>query len=773
MNSTFPRPLCVAVVALAAVVLFVEAARADFGFPPPDSLGTAQGILRAIVVTLVVELAIVIYACRRYHWSLARFLMAGIVGNLVSLPGVWIVSTVGFFLLGPIGFAVFVLAELGAVACESVFYVWIGRQPFRSCLCLALVANAVTMGLGLIDHAVHFRGKSGPPKKWTVERTEYHDPPQQPEDVLTDDTLDEKNPVFDEHLVDSRPLGDWEVNASAAVIRLDCPPIKPDVEQSLLVLHRSYQDAIREAPRGRGVLPSANLLDGAAKQFDDGLYAAVDLACYRGDLSFSRAAPDVVESMFTELPVGSPGRPFLAAALELAGRAMPLEAEEERKKQSHLERFEADRARSKPIGFYQWTPDLEEVWRFYRLLQTEFGENQLDICQDVATVLQSESQLLTEYRAINAFYGRLSNPHIALSADALIEVDVDLQTLARRHGVRHPAVSIFPPSTSRETELFEQLFPMGVPPGTNLMTTLIRRIRSGEMDLEPRESDGWYQYQVYALETMLLPTRGQEAEKLQLTAGYKKRLVEAFKALMTKRRETHVRQLVVAESPMAAPLRTGEVQPRLRIEPCPTFYLRTARAYAFVENLLLSTVGREQLAKLRGLRQGGSRESNLGEELEATRLRFYGFYLVSCEDIGMKPQFAKDELIDQGVAKNVALQWLNDLEKNGDLACDTRVAVPIHVDARGTRLWATLGVRLTPLKAEYARPPKLRPLREKGPWQDAQADQLAPAEYLIPVDEFAEFALSGSNTLTREEFRSLCDRHKTKEEILTALTARQ
>ena len=55
---------------------------------------------------------------------------------------------------------------------------------------------------------------------------------------------------------------------------------------------------------------------------------------------------------------------------------------------------------------------------------------------------------------------------------------------------------------------------------------------------------------------------------------------------MTKRVETHVRSLPRRQkTAMAAPPsmveELKEVKPRLRIEPCPTFYLRTARAYAF------------------------------------------------------------------------------------------------------------------------------------------------------------------------------------------------
>ncbi len=87
------------------------------------------------------------------------------------------------------------------------------------------------------------------------------------------------------------------------------------------------------------------------------------------------------------------------------------------------------------------------------------------------------------------------------------------------------------------------MFPDGVPLQANLMAVLIRRIHDGTVKLAPGKNNGWYQYQVYALETMLLPERGEEAGKLLLTAEYKKRLIEAFKAIVVKQRETHARQL--------------------------------------------------------------------------------------------------------------------------------------------------------------------------------------------------------------------------------------
>ena len=86
-----------------------------------------------------------------------------------------------------------------------------------------------------------------------------------------------------------------------------------------------------------------------------------------------------------------------------------------------------------------------------------------------------------------------------------------------------------------------------------------------------------------------------------------------------------------------------------------------------------------------------------------------------------------------------------------------------------TRLWATVGVRLAHLDASYARPPRVRPKGEKGDWQEVEPYQIGSSRYVIPVVEFAEFEMNGSKALSREEFRALCDRCSTKEEIVEAL----
>ncbi|MHC5542069.1 hypothetical protein ACYOEI_27935, partial [Singulisphaera rosea] len=76
---------------------------------------------------------------------------------------------------------------------------------------------------------------------------------------------------------------------------------------------------------------------------------------------------------------------------------------------------------------------------------------------------------------------------------------------------------------------------------------------------------------------------------------------------------------------------------------------------------------------------------------------------------------------------------------------------------------------LTALEASYARAPRVRPADGSGDWKPVETSALVPAEYVIPVDEFAEVELKGAKVLTRAELRALCDQQKTKDKILEAL----
>jgi hypothetical protein len=438
-------------------------------------------------------------------------------------------------------------------------------------------------------------------------------------------------------------------------------------------------------------------------------------------------------------------------------------------------KFESNPVAAKPISFYTWSKTLEDTWRFMRYFQFPLGGDNTDIAGEIARVLNENPDLMADYDRVMQLYAKLTNPYVCLTVRDVVnlpQLDSNIiAALCQERGTQRTGVALLPASTSREQMLFERIFAEGVPADSNLMRELVQRIRSGEVDLAPTDSSGWYEHQVYALETLLLPEKGAERDKLLLSKSYKKRMLEAFKALVTKRRETHARQLDTAAAPTAVMPRTPKIAPRLRVEPSPTYYLRTARSYAFLRNVLEANPGEPVLASLHGLTSEGQRELTLAEELDWMRDVFYGLHLISAEDIGMKPEIAADEVASADDCYALALQWLETIHSDPDLAQDTRVSVPIMVDQfRGiTRIWVTLGVRLTKLNANFATPPSVRPLDGSGEWVRAEPQDLNDAQYLIAVDEFAEVELPGLISLSREELRAICDQAQTKEAIIEAL----
>jgi hypothetical protein len=204
-----------------------------------------------------------------------------------------------------------------------------------------------------------------------------------------------------------------------------------------------------------------------------------------------------------------------------------------------------------------------------------------------------------------------------------------------------------------------------------------------------------------------------------------------------------------------------------------SFYLRTARAYAFLAAFLESALGADVLMSLNGLREDGERPQNLSSELASMRDLFYGLALLSAEDIGMRAGLHDDEPVDRDRCERLASDWLAHARDDPDLGVDTRVSVPVFADAVGgvTRLWATLGVRLTRLTADFARAPRIRPsnAKESDGWQAVDYYRLETSSYLIAVDEFAEITLRGNRVLNRKELRAVCDAQKSKEAIVAAL----
>ncbi len=593
--------------------------------------------------------------------------------------------------------------------------------------------------------------------------SEYHVPQVPPDDALDDDRLDTKTPAFIPNLIDRRPEGGWHVNASAAVLSLDLALLKPDLDAGLLELRASYADAMAHAPDAGSVLPSVNMIDGKAKQFDDGLFAALDLAYFKGDAPSGKSFVTIVTTLHDKVGRESPASAYLAAGLKIAG--VDTQTDDPARVKKWLDAFESDATAAKPFGFYTWNPELVRNFRFVRFFQQALPQDDPRLIADLVKALGADALLLDNYRAANLLLARLTN----------LGNRATLTDVLKNNGKPpfNREVAFFSSARSKEGELLGKVFSRGLPPTADLMRELIRTIRRGRLDLAPTADSGWYDYQIFALETFLLPEKGAENSKLLLTKAYKKRMLEAFAALLTKRRETHARDLESVKS--AAPMEMApppvKIRPRLRVEPAPTYYLRMARSYDFLLDFLLTVLGDIELERLRGLTESGTRGGTLHEELISMRDLFYGLHIVSAEDIGMATSLRADEAVDRAACEERAIGWLKSWRDDPDLKVDTRVAVPIYYDLgrRRTRVWATLGVRLAKLDVEFARPPKIKPIAGGSDWVLPAPNQLEAAHYLIAVDEFAEVEIAGLAPLDRTELRAVCDAQKSKPQIIEAL----
>jgi hypothetical protein len=148
---------------------------------------------------------------------------------------------------------------------------------------------------------------------------------------------------------------------------------------------------------------------------------------------------------------------------------------------------------------------------------------------------------------------------------------------------------------------------------------------------------------------------------------------------------------------------------------------------------------------------------------------FYGAHLKTCDQIGMAPQ--RPELA-VGDDRGLLTRWAANYGTDPDMFQDLRIMVPVFYDTqrRKMKVWAVLGLVTKPLRISFSKPPivkkvvnarrrpvdlnKVTPLFKSN---DEELVQLVTAELYV------------NKLLNRQEFRVLCDHHKTEKAILDKL----
>ena len=642
--------------------------------------------------------------------------------------------------------------------------VWNCHQYFCRQPPLCILGLTVILSAGCSDPVVT-----------VVERIEYHSPETPISGEKADDEFHaESVPAFDPDRSHPQVQNDRTVNLSSTVTKLDVSVLKPDVDQDLLKLHANFQDAMASVKSmGMTILPSVNVIDTKSRHFDAGLTAALEEHWFSGNSEPLQGDLGFLKRLATTLPPDSRAAAYFAAGLELAG--IPIPATNEAAKKVFTNRYTSEVSLSEPAGIYLWNESLKQCYRINHFFQMEFDLDDNDWMQPVVQALQTDSSLAEDYRQIMNRWSRLSNTPSRLTILDLVNSSgvVELVRLRRERNITSSAVSLFPPRFHREAVLGRKLFPLGYSVEDDVLDAIARSIRQGQIDLRPTQTSGWHDYQSYALETVLAPQRGEESHSLLLSARYKRRRFELVQATITKSQEIQSRQGdFMASTPVEPATDTNRFPPRLRLEPAPTYYLRMARAYRFLDTTLRELIAEPQLSQLHGLTAAGKRSLPLIQELKELQRLFYGCYVLSTEDLGMKLNVEESELSDVAECRRVAQGWLDQAGNDPDLALDARTLCTVADDNRRqiTSALATLGVRICRLQASYipAAPPRVKGA-ESNEWLPLETTQLGESTYLMPVDEVTSVKIRSDHVLTDREFQKLCDELVEREKILRRL----
>lgn len=292
-----------------------------------------------------------------------------------------------------------------------------------------------------------------------------------------------------------------------------------------------------------------------------------------------------------------------------------------------------------------------------------------------------------------------------------------------------------------------------IPEAFSLADEMIKGIRDGSLRLDPTDTSGWYDWQTWALEPLVVPDRMPEGARLRMNEAYREQLTALFKAILSLTRETHVKQVHNSAPGAARGLRDPRtfvrVSPELTVEPVRSYYERRARGYQFVRTVLPSLGPLNSMRRLTP--EGAVVARPLDEELDEMVTLFEGAAAVAGQELGIEAE--------SGPEGGRFREWA----KTPDVADDVRMMVPVFFDVgrRKTKVWAILGWASRQLHVSFATEPSAHILKGNV---NLTFD---PAIRWITYPVFAEAYVT--RVLNRREFRAHCDRYKTRTRILEQL----
>jgi hypothetical protein len=328
-------------------------------------------------------------------------------------------------------------------------------------------------------------------------------------------------------------------------------------------------------------------------------------------------------------------------------------------------------------------------------------------------------------------------------------------------------LAFVPASDSPEIRLYRQMQCSDTPIPGSFIDAVVDAVRSGKLDLTPTATSGFYDRQLYALASLLVTDSAPEKDHLLLTKRYKQKLVDTFKAILIETRETHVKQLSIGGTTVSYVAPPRDFVPSFRVEPFPTFYLRAARAYAFLGPFLRTVMGTPFLETAHRVEEDGSRGAKtLADELREKTALLYGLSALSARTLGMADLATAEESALFPDAVDIAEAFLKGWKGSLDVARDPRVIIPIAEEDAGVRYWAVIGAKAVQVDASYVQGFEPKVVSTECPF----TGKWIPRRPVLFTLESVEVRRPASAPPpTRAELRALCNKYATKDDIVKAL----
>ncbi len=189
-----------------------------------------------------------------------------------------------------------------------------------------------------------------------------------------------------------------------------------------------------------------------AKQFDDGLYACVEMAADAG-LGRLTAKKDFLLRLLEAVANGErTAASILTAAARLDGQRVQVSAEVANQADALQREFLADELRSKVLGFYTWNEQLARVFRRDRMLQTVYGDQPIPEGFDLGDEMVRRLRAGTLDLKPNAASGWYDHQTYALQALAVLEGMPEGKRLILNESYREELAGLFKALLARTRE---------------------------------------------------------------------------------------------------------------------------------------------------------------------------------------------------------------------------------------------------------------------------------------------------------------------------------